>query len=147
MGPSERVASRQTGKIEKEKEREREKKKMGKHRAKKGVEIKVDGVTENANVACAFILKSRWNKSAMRTCLKNEGKERSQRVPSRSIPATESFFLNRKPELIGIPRAWTTVRNTSTIETIPIVSCYVENTEESKSRNVFVGNTKSVKTR
>lgn len=57
-----RVAARQTGKWRRSKAQ------------KKGMEIKGKGEGLPRNAARAFILKSRWNKSAMRTWLKKRGK-------------------------------------------------------------------------
>lgn len=69
-----------------------------KQKKKKGMEIKGIGEGLLRNAARAFILKSRRNKSAMRTCLKNEGKGRRQRVMSCFISskADLSFLLELK---------------------------------------------------
>lgn len=83
-----RVAARQTGKWRRSKAQ------------KKGMEIKGKGEGLPRNAARAFILKSRWNKSAMRTWLKKtwereEGKglcrvSSSKEDPSSLLPELKS---------------------------------------------------------
>lgn len=73
--------------------------KKKKKRKKGGMEIKgVGEVTESA-ARGAFILKSRWNKSAMRTCLKNEGKGWKAKGILSCFILGERIFLSSFPGL------------------------------------------------